>query len=75
VFLAGYASVEVMAQLRRSWDRRLNPHVPGRGLDRLSTRVVPGVLVVAGLGLIGLDLNCQGGSVRDCAQPASRGVV
>ena len=53
----------------------LTPHVPGRGLDRQPPRVVPGVLVVAGLGLIGPDLNCQGGSVSDCAQPASRGAV
>jgi len=33
------------------------------------------VLVVAGLGLIGPDLNCQGGSVSDCVRPASRGAV
>ena len=27
MFLAGYASVEVMAQLGRSWARRLNPNM------------------------------------------------
>ena len=76
VFLAGYASVEAMAQLRRCWARRLDLACAWAwSLTGSPPRVVPGVLVVAGLGLIGPDLNCRGGSVSDCAESASRGPV
>ncbi len=59
----------------RSWARRLDRMCLGVVLTGCPPRVVLGVLVVAGLGLIGPDLNCRGGSVSDCAESASRGAV
>jgi hypothetical protein len=52
--------VTLRSRLWRSWARRLDRMCLGVVLTGCPPRVVLGVLVVAGLGLIGPDLNCRG---------------